>query len=221
MFHLQNGYNKEKVTSLVLRGCTNITPGMLEEILRLLPCLSCIDIRGCSQFDDLAFKFPNINWVKSRGLHSKAKSLKHITEGTSSVFRTYNSVDNKMEDSSGLRDYLESLDKRDTNQLFRRSLYKRSKLFDARRSSSILSRGAHLRNLAIKRSGNGYKRMEEFLASSLKDIMRENTYNFFVPKVLEYLLMMCNQSFLVWAFFTLPPVLYVKIRLTSCMQGQK
>jgi hypothetical protein len=168
IFNIVKGYNKVKVTSLILRGCTGISPGTLEEILQLLPSISHIDIRGCTQFEDLSHKFPNINWVKARVYQSKLKTL-----------------DNKTDDSSGLRDYLESLDKRDTNQMFRRSLYKRSKLYDARRSSSILSRGAHLRNLAIKRSGNGYKKMEEFLASSLEEIMKDNSFHFFVPKVAE------------------------------------
>uniref|UniRef100_A0A5B6ZPZ1 Putative histone-lysine N-methyltransferase ATXR3 n=1 Tax=Davidia involucrata TaxID=16924 RepID=A0A5B6ZPZ1_DAVIN len=184
--NIMNGYNKEKVTALVLLGCTYVTSSMLEEILRSFTCLSYIDIRGCSQFGELADKFPNINWVKNGGSHAKLRSLQHITEKTSSVFRTHNGLDSHMEDSSGLRDYFESLDRRDSaNQLFRRSLYKRSKLFDARRSSSILSRDAHLRRLAIKKSENGYKRMEEFLASSLKDIMKGNTFDFFVPKVAE------------------------------------
>ncbi|KAI3736251.1 hypothetical protein L6452_15789 [Arctium lappa] len=184
--NIMNGYNKEKITSLVLRGCTKITPGMLEEILGLLPSLSSVDIRGCSQFEDLACKFPNIIWVKSRTSQSTMGSIKHLSERTSSVFRTYDSRDSHVEDSSGLRDYFESLDKRDaSNQLFRRSLYKRSKVFDARKSSSMLSRDAQLRRLAMKKSENGYKRMKEFLALGLKDIMKENTFDFFVPKVAE------------------------------------
>lgn len=167
--NIMNGYNKEKITSLVLRGCTKVTPTMLEEILRLLPSLSSVDIRGCSQFEDLAHKFPNIIWVKTRTSQSAS--------------RTY---DSHVEESSGLRDYFESLDKRDaSNQLFRRSLYKRSKVFDARKSSSMLSRDAQLRRLAMKKSENGYKRMKEFLALGLKDIMKENTFEFFIPKVAE------------------------------------
>ncbi|KAA8526466.1 hypothetical protein F0562_008331 [Nyssa sinensis] len=179
LWNIMNGYNKEKITALVLLGCTYVTSSMVEEILQSFTCLSYIDIRGCSQFGELADKFPNINWVRSGGAHTKLRSLQLITENTSSL-------NSHMEDSSGLRDYFESLDRRDSaNQLFRRSLYKRSKLIDARRSSSILSRDAHLRRLAIKKSENGYKRMEEFLASSLKDIMRGNTLDFFVPKVAE------------------------------------
>ncbi|KAL7000231.1 hypothetical protein U1Q18_001379 [Sarracenia purpurea var. burkii] len=186
MIHdIMNCYKKEKITSLVLLGCTNISSGVLDEIIRSLPNLSCIDIRGCSQFSDLADNSPNINWVRSRSTHSKIRSLKHINERTSSVLKSHNGLDTHTDDSSGLRDYFESLDRRDSAQLFHRSLYKRSKLFDARRSSSILSRDAHLRRWAIKKSDNSYKRMEEFLALGLKDIMKDNTFDFFVPKVAE------------------------------------
>ena len=181
---LQNGYKKEKITSLVLLGCTNVSLGMLEKIIRLFPSLSCMDIRGCSQLIHLVDKFPNINWIKSRG-HSKLRSLKHINERTSTVFKSQNGLESNIDDSSGLRDYFESLNRRDSaNQSFRKSLYKRSKLYDARKSSSILSRDAHLRHWAVRKSESSYKRMEEFLVSGLKDIMKENTFDFFVPKVL-------------------------------------
>lgn len=189
----QNGYNKEKITSLILRGCNKITPTMLEEILGMLPSLSTVDIRGCNQFEDLTRKFPNIIWIKTRVPQST-----RVTERTS-IFRTYDSRDSHVEDSSGLRDYFESLDKRDaSNQLFRRSLYKRSKVFDARKSSSMLSRDAQLRRLAMKKSENGYKRMKEFLALGLKDIMKENTFEFFIPKVS---LSLFYPSFLLFTFF--------------------
>nr|GEW93959.1 histone-lysine N-methyltransferase ATXR3 [Tanacetum cinerariifolium] len=118
MIHnIMSGYNKDKITSLVLRGCTKITASMLEEVLGLLPCLSSVDIRGCSQFEDLASKFPNIRWVKSRTSHSAMRN-KQLAESS------------HVEDSSGLRDYF-----------------------------------------------------EKFLALGLKDIMRENTFEFFIPKV--------------------------------------
>ncbi|KAK4381021.1 Histone-lysine N-methyltransferase ATXR3 [Sesamum angolense] len=176
---IMNGYKKEKITSLLLRGCTGITSGMLEELLQSFPFLSSIDVRGCPQLEDLVCKFPNINWVKSRVPHVKIRSLNHLSERSSSA-------SNQMDDSSGLKEYLESSDKRDSaNQLFRRSLYKRSKLFDARKSSSILSRDAQLRRLAIKKTGNGYKRMEGYIATCLRDIMSENTFDFFESKVAE------------------------------------
>ncbi|KAL0306946.1 UNVERIFIED_CONTAM: Histone-lysine N-methyltransferase ATXR3 [Sesamum radiatum] len=111
--------------------------------------------------------------------HVKIRSLNHLSDRSSSA-------SNQMDDSSGLKEYLESSDKRDSaNQLFRRSLYKRSKLFDARKSSSILSRDAQLRRLAIKKTGNGYKRMEGYIATCLRDIMSENTFEFFESKVGE------------------------------------
>lgn len=176
---LQNDYKKEKITSLILRGCIGITSGMLEELLQSLPFLSSIDVRGCTQFEDLVWKFPNINWVKNRSPHFKLRSVNNLTDRNPSA-------SNQMDESNGLKEYLESSDKRDSaNQLFRRSLYKRSKLFDARKSSSILSRDAQLRRLAIKKAGNGFRRMEEYVATSLRDIMSENTIEVFEPKVLK------------------------------------
>ncbi|XVE49782.1 hypothetical protein DITRI_Ditri01bG0109500 [Diplodiscus trichospermus] len=190
---IMNGYNKEKINSMILIGCKNITPSMLEDVLRLFPSLSSIDIRGCCQFGELTVKFPNLRWFKSRSLqsmiisdesNSKLRSLKQITEKTSSGLKM--GLGSNIDDFGELKSYFESVDKRDSaNQLFRQSLYRRSKLFDARKSSSILSREARLRQWAIKKSENGYKRMEEFLASSLRDIMKENTFDFFVPKVEE------------------------------------
>ncbi|XP_022742735.1 histone-lysine N-methyltransferase ATXR3-like isoform X2 [Durio zibethinus] len=191
--NIMNGYNKEKMNSMILIGCTNIIPSTLEDVLHLFPSLWYIDIRGCSQFGELTVKFPNLRWFKSRSLHamtitdesnSKVRSLKQITEKTSSGLKTGSG--SAIDDFGELKSYFESVDKRDSaNQLFCQSLYRRSKLFDARKSSSILSREARIRRWAIKKSENGYKRMEEFLTSSLRDIMKENTFDFFVPKVAD------------------------------------
>ncbi|GMI74776.1 SET domain protein 2 [Hibiscus trionum] len=193
MQKIMNCYNKEKINSMVLVGCTNISPGTLEDVLRVFPSLSYIDIRGCSQFGELMVKFPNLRWFKSTNLHamaisdesnSKIRNLKQITEKTSYGLKT--GLGNAIDDFGELKSYFESVDRRDSaNQLFRQSLYRRSKLFDFRKSSSILSREARIRRWAIKKSENGYKRMEEFLASSLREIMKDNTSDFFVPKVAE------------------------------------
>ncbi|XWS68524.1 hypothetical protein CRYUN_Cryun04dG0097900 [Craigia yunnanensis] len=193
VWNIMNGYNKEKINSMVLIGCTNISPSTLEDVLRLFPSLSSIDIRGCSQFGELTVKFPNLWWFKSRSMqsmtisdesNSKIRSLKQITEKTSSGLKM--GLGSGIDDFGELKSYFESVDKRDSaNQLFRQSLYRRSKLFDSRKSSSILSREARIRRWAIKKSENGYKRMEEFLASSLREIMKENSFDFFVPKVAE------------------------------------
>ncbi|TQD90216.1 hypothetical protein C1H46_024244 [Malus baccata] len=144
--NIMSGYGKEKINSMVLNGCTNITPHTLEEILSSLPCLSTIDIRGCNQFGELVIKFQNLNWIKSRSSsgtkifeesHSKIRSLKQISEKSSSVSRS-KVLGNDMDDFSELKVYFDSVDKRETANLsFRGSLYKRSKLFDARRVTAV------------------------------------------------------------------------------------
>lgn len=186
---LQNDYEKEKINSIILRGCVNITAEMLEKVLLSFPGLFTVDIRGCNQFGELTLKFANVKWIKSRSSHltkisedpHKIRSLKNIAELTSSVSKS-SSIG--IDDFGQLKDYFDSVDKRDTKQLFRQNLYKRSKLYDARKSSSILSRDARTRRWAIKKSESGYKRMEEFLASRLREIMKTNSCDFFVPKVL-------------------------------------
>ncbi|KAJ8763758.1 hypothetical protein K2173_003540 [Erythroxylum novogranatense] len=193
IWNIMRGYNKEKLNSLVLVGCTNVTPDMLEDVLQAFPFLSSVDVRGCNQFGELILQFPSISWFKSRTLHStgfpeeshsKIRSLKQISDKSSSLSKA-KVLSGDTDDYGQLKEYFDSVTKRDSNQLFRRNLYKRSKLFDARKSSSILSRDARIRQWAIKKSGNGYKRMEGFLASGLKDIMKENTFEFFIPKVVE------------------------------------
>ncbi|KAF8410930.1 hypothetical protein HHK36_003467 [Tetracentron sinense] len=196
--NIMNGYNKEKITSIFLIGCTNISPGALEDILYSFPCISSINIRGCSQFRELIPKFQNVKWIKSRSLrdikisgesHSKMGSLKQITEKSSSIIKAFKGSSSHLDDPSELGDSFDRdypLDRRESvSQLFRRNYYKRTKLSDARRSSSLLSRDAHMRRLLRRKSENGYKRMEEFLSFSLKVIMKENTFDFFVPKVAE------------------------------------
>lgn len=179
---MQKGYNKEKIASIVLSGCTNISPTMLEEMLSSLPCISSIDIRGCTQFSDLTMKFPNLNWIKTKSrCRTKILSLTQITEKTSSFSKSYKGLGSShIDDSNDLKEYF---NRDSASRSFRRSIYKRSKLVDAKRSASILSRESQLRRLAMKKSENGYKRVMEFLSLSLKDIMKENTCDYFVPKV--------------------------------------
>lgn len=181
---LQNAYEKDKIKSMILTGCTNITAGMLEKILLSFPGLSTVYIRGCSQFEELTPKFTKVKWIQSRSScirqiaeePHEISSLKQIT-----VLKT--SSLGIRDDFGELKNYLDSVDKRDMKQLFRRNLYKRSKLYDARKSSSILSRDARTRRWSIKKSDCGYKRMEEFLASRLREIMKANSCDFFVSKV--------------------------------------
>ncbi|KAF8369961.1 hypothetical protein HHK36_032009 [Tetracentron sinense] len=196
--NIMKGYNKEKINSVVLIGCTNISPGALEEILYSFPCISFIDIRGCCQFRELIPKFQNVKWIKSRSSHtikifedshSKIRSLKQITEKSSSIYKAFKGSSSHLDDPSEPGESFDrnyNLDRRHSmSQSFRRNFYKRTKLFDARRSSSLLSREAHMKHWLRRKSGNGYKRMEEFLSCSLKDIMKANTFDFFVPKVAE------------------------------------
>ncbi|WCJ37690.1 Histone-lysine N-methyltransferase ATXR3 [Euphorbia peplus] len=192
--NIMSGYNKEKIKSVVLVGCKNITSALLEDIMRSFPFICSIDIRGCYQLKELVFKFPDVCWIRNRGSrcsgtgeesYSKLKSLRQISEKPV-AFNKIKGLNSDADDFGELKEYFNSVNKRDpANQLFRHSLYKRSKLFDARKSSSIPSRDARIRRWAIKKSESGYKRMEGFLASGLRDIMTENTFDFFVPKVAE------------------------------------
>ena len=184
---------------MVLFGCTNVSSAVLEEILLSFPCLSSVDIRGCSQLIDLPIQFPNISWTKRRlpgrrtleESNSKIRSLKQLSEKTPVSYKP-----TTLGGDFELKEYFDSVNKRDSANQFRRSLYRRSKLLDARKSSSIISRDARMRRWAMKKSANGYKRMEGFLASGLKDIMKENIFDFFVPKVLLIICFLLSQLLL-------------------------
>ncbi|OVA11647.1 SET domain [Macleaya cordata] len=193
-----NSYNKANITSIILVGCTRISADTLEEILHLFPSISSVDIRGCNQFSELTNKFQNLKWRKSRGLRdtkgfegsrSKIRSLKQITEKSPSLSKAPKGSSSHLVESIEPAEpfhHDSALDRRDAqSQSFRQSFYRRKKLLDARKSSALLSREARMRRLLCRKSENGYKKMEEFLAFSLKDIMKENTFDFFVPKVAE------------------------------------
>lgn len=190
---IMNGYDKQIIKALVLDGCTNITSAMLEEILQSFSYISSVDIRGCSQFEELIFKFPHVNWVRgwnSQGVRTvdesnlKTRSLKQMADQTSSVSKLGHGI--YIDESSGLKDYFDMVDRRGAaNQAFRQNLYKRTKLFDARKSASVLAREARMRHWAMKKAGSGYRKMEEFLVLSLKDIMKGKSSDYFVPKVAE------------------------------------
>ncbi|KAL8153058.1 hypothetical protein V2J09_010818 [Rumex salicifolius] len=175
---IMSGYSKGKVKFMILAGCIHITSAVLEEILQSFSCISSIDIRGCSQLIDLVEKYPDINWVKDSP--GSTKRMKFTFEKATSIFSLRSDID----DSTGLKDYFDMVEKRDAaNQAFRQSLYKRTKVFDTRRSASILSRDAQMRRWTMKRPGGGFKRMEEYVLLSLNSIMKENVCEFFVPKV--------------------------------------
>lgn len=187
-----NGYNKQIIKALVLDGCTSISSAVLEEHLQSFPCISCVDIRGCDQFEELILKFPHVSWVKGHSLQGirvedsnmKIRGLKQMAEPILSASKSCHG--SHIDESSGLKDYFDMVDRRGAaNQSFRQSLYKRTKLIDARKSASALARDARLRHWAMKKAGSGYRRMEEFLVLSLKDIMKGKTSDYFAPKVAE------------------------------------
>ncbi|KAL5976100.1 hypothetical protein ACLOJK_020430 [Asimina triloba] len=196
--NIMSCYDKTKIMSIVLMGCTDISPGALEDILQAFSSVSSVDVRGCSQFLELKNKFKNVKWIRNHNSYAsnisddsytKMRSLKQITEKSYSNLKAFKGSDSYLDDSSEMMDsidYYSSLDRKDsTNNAFRQSCYKRTKLLNARKSSSILSRDARMRQWLHRKSENGYKMMEEFLALSLKDIMKENTCQFFIPKVAE------------------------------------
>ncbi|XP_072970042.1 histone-lysine N-methyltransferase ATXR3 [Typha angustifolia] len=193
---IMDGYDKKKITSLVLTGCCNVSASTLEEILQIFPCISYIDIRNCSQFVDLKDKFQHVKWVKNFGSssvkryeesYSKIRSLKQITEKGYSTSKKSKGLGYQLDDSDEMGDFDYEpgfLDRKDSSSLpFRQGFYKRSKLLDARKSSGVLSRDAQMRQWLQRKSENGYRKIEDFVASSLKDIMKGNRFDFFIPKV--------------------------------------
>ena len=181
---------------------------MLEEVLRLFPHISSVNITGCSQFGDLTLNYKKVSWLKfqhprSGELRSRLRSLKQTTDVAKSK-----GLGGDTDDFGNLKDYFDRVEKRDSaNQLFRRSLYKRSKLYDARKSSAILSRDARIRRWAIKKSEHGYKRVEEFLSSSLRGIMKQNTFDFFDLKVLSGIRVCCILCLLLFLYHLLKLIL--------------
>ncbi|KAL5731042.1 hypothetical protein ACHQM5_003804 [Ranunculus cassubicifolius] len=194
-------YDTSKITSIILRRCANINAKTLEEILLSFPCISSIDIRGCMQFRELPHRYQKIKWVSSRALRdtknsedlsSKSRCLKHLSEEGHSFLDTFKSsaIHSNEFNEGAFRQHGSYLDGRgSTSRSFRQSSYKRKKLLDSKKT---LSRDARLKQWLYRKSENGYKRMEEFLALSLKDIMKENTFDYFVPKVAEIQVKMKN-----------------------------
>lgn len=204
---MQGCYDEKNLTSLVLTGCYNVSASALEEVLRLFPCISYIDIRGCNQFKEIQAKHPNISWIKRSGLcktknheesYSKIRSLKQITG-------TYRSLGSHLEESDDLENYCNGefncLDRKNLSCLkFTPGVYKRPKLVDARRSSELLSRDAQMRRWLHRKTEISYKKMEEFIANTLKDIMRGSKSEFFMPKVLpSTYIIVFRHSFLIFS----------------------
>ncbi|XP_068639387.1 histone-lysine N-methyltransferase ATXR3-like [Aristolochia californica] len=184
--NIMKDYNTTRLTSIVLTGCNDISAGALEEVLHSYPSISTVDVIGCSQFRELYSSFKNVEWIRRHGLqnvkpveesHSKIRSLKQLTERNYSTSKAYNGG------ASFDQDF--SYSKASESYTFRQSSYKRRKLLAARKAPALLSREAQIRQLLRRKEERGYKRTEEFLAVTLKGIMKENTFELFVPKVAE------------------------------------
>ncbi|WOK96446.1 histone-lysine N-methyltransferase ATXR3-like isoform X1 [Canna indica] len=195
--HLMDGYGKKNLTSLGLMGCLNVTASALEEVLQLCPQLSFVDIRGCNQFRELQAKYPNIKWIKRSGSaksknleesYSKIRSLRQITENNYGMSRNYRSLSSYLDYSDDIGSFgigeSKSVDKRSfSSHQFKQGFYKRPKLFDARRSSELLSRDAQMRRLLHRKSENSYRKIEEYIANYLRNITRGIKSEFFMPKI--------------------------------------
>ncbi|KAG0503619.1 hypothetical protein HPP92_003691 [Vanilla planifolia] len=179
------GYDKRKLMSLVLTGCSNISANLLEEVLQVYPSITTVFIKGCNQFNELKAKLQSITWLKHNRSqrnndesHANIRSLKLMTEKNYFASRGLK--------SSGI--YLDDSDSGDFGNhctTFRHGFYKRAKILDGRKSSSILSRDAQMRNWMHRKTETGYRKLEEYVTLRLKSIMKGNSYEFFTTKVTE------------------------------------
>ncbi|MQL80434.1 hypothetical protein Taro_012877 [Colocasia esculenta] len=195
---IMSGCDKNRITSIILSRCSNISATALEEVLHLFPDILSIDIRGCNQFRELMPLFQNVKWIKSHSSlnaknleesHSKMKSLKRITDKGFLSSKTSKESISHLDDlrnSTNLNAHDFHLDREGSaTHTFRQGYYKRTRLPDARKSSAALSRDAQLRQLLRKKSVTAYRKMEGFIGMRLKEIMKENTFEFFVLRVAE------------------------------------
>lgn len=183
------------MTSVFLTGCSNISAGLLEEVLQRFPSISSVFIEGCYQFNELKTKFQNINWLPKNyeDSHSKIKSLKQITDKNYSVSKGFRGLGSYLDDSfepGGFDSFESTMEgmKEPYGHVFRHGFYKRAKLLDGRKSSSVLSRDAQMRNWMRRKTETGYRKLEEYVKFSLKNIMKGNSSEFFIPKVQSFLI---------------------------------
>ncbi|KAF3777531.1 Histone-lysine N-methyltransferase [Nymphaea thermarum] len=200
--NIMGGYNKEKLLSIVLTGCTNISAGALDEILQSFPSVSSIDIRRCKQFSDLPQKFHGVKRRKSYS-HlvideinadedaNKIWNHKQVNAKSPLISRALRGLDGYLDDKRSTRDSL-SLDGfsgRDSVRKLYPNKFKNSKSVGSRKFPSILPRNARMKGLfpgkSLPLSMRSYKKKEGLLAVGIKEIMRENTFEFFLPKVAE------------------------------------
>ncbi|AQK50444.1 Histone-lysine N-methyltransferase ATXR3 [Zea mays] len=182
------GFEKQNIRTLILAGCSNLSSHALGRVLEHLPQISYVHIQGCSHLGDLKNKFQHVKWIRSslnpEGSYRKMKTLKQIGDGNNYASKVARNFD-QLDDSDELDGYFADISKIEGASLFSfgQGFYKRSKLLDARKSSAVLSRDAEMRRLMQRQAENSYRKMEEFVINRLREIMRCNRFDFFIPKV--------------------------------------
>ncbi|KAK1279291.1 putative histone-lysine N-methyltransferase ATXR3 [Acorus gramineus] len=184
-----SGYDKTKITYVVLKGCTSVSATAVEEMLQSFPCIAYVNIKGCDHLRELMDTFHNVKWITGHSLHHsknieesqlKMKSLKQITEKGYLMSKAYKGS------STGEPGVVAEHDpnsERKASSTFKHGCYKRTKIPDAKKSSALTSRDAQMRLWLRRQSADSYRKLEEYIANSLKDIMKENAFAFFIPKV--------------------------------------
>ena len=145
-------------------------------------------IQGCNHLGDLKNKFQHVTWIRSslssEESHQKTKTMKQISDGNNYPSKVSRNFTNQLDGSDELDGYFADISNRENANLsFGQGFYKRSKLLDARKSSAVLSRDAQMRRLMQRQAENSYRKMQEFVINRLREIMKSNRFEFFIPKV--------------------------------------
>ncbi|XP_051208058.1 histone-lysine N-methyltransferase ATXR3 isoform X1 [Lolium perenne] len=182
------GYEKQNIKTLILVGCSNLSPLALGELLVQLPHISYVHIQGCSQLGDMKSRFQHIKWIRSsldpEEPAQKIKSLKQIDDGNNYPSEVARNLTSQLGGSDELDGYFADISNRENANLsFGQGFYKRSKWLDARKSSAVMSKDAQLRRLMQRKAENSYRKMEEFVMNRLREIMKSSRFDFFIPKV--------------------------------------
>jgi [histone H3]-lysine4 N-trimethyltransferase ATXR3 len=138
-----------------------------------------VNIQGCNDLGDLQYTFHHVKWI-----NSSLKSMKQTGDVNNHTSKLARNLTNQLGGSDELDGYFADISNRENADLsFGQGFYKRSKLLDARKSSAVLSRDAQMRRLMQRQAENSYRKMEAFIINRLKEIMKGNRFEFFIPKV--------------------------------------
>ena len=164
-------------------------------MLAQLPHISYVHIQGCSQLWDMRSRFRHIKWIrnslKPEELVQKIKSLKQIDDGNDYPSKVARNLTSQLGGSDELDGYFADISNRENASLsFGQGFYKRSKWLDARKSSAFISKDAQLRRLMQRKAENSYRKMEEFVMNRLREIMKSSRFDFFIPKVHGFLMLL-------------------------------